>query len=222
MATPAASLITIVSVAVSRRVRRSRFAAFFVSFTLPAREPAAVSCAEPVPILTWRRALMPSCFATFAGSLILGRTLDLAATAKRGLSAVGTCSEACTVDAQLSIDKRTARKLGVASARVVIGRAKVSLAAGERKTIRVKVAKKARRKLARAKRVRVQLALVVSDAAGNATTMKRTVTLRRLRKARAGVDARAGAAGPSLLLPGGELSLGLVNPGIGLGAAARK
>jgi hypothetical protein len=155
-------------------------------------------------------------------SLSLGRTLDLAATAKRGLSAVGTCSEACTVDAQLSIDKRTARKLGVASARVVIGRAKVSLAAGERKTIRVKVAKKARRKLARAKRVRVQLALVIRDAAGNATTMKRTVTLRRLRKARAGVDARAGAAGPSLLLPGGELSLGLVNPAIGLGAAARK
>ena len=132
-------------------------------------------------------------------SLSLARTADLASSRSRGLSLAATCSEACTFTAELTIDRRTARRFGLASAkRVVVGRATTSLAAGQKKTLRVKFSSKAKRKLARAKKVKVQVALRAVDSAGNATESKRTVTLKKLR--RASGSAAAVEAAPVVLL----------------------
>lgn len=157
-------------------------------------------------------------------SLTVARTLDLAKTVRSGLAVPATCSEQCNLEAELSLDRATARRLGIAQAkRVVVGRGKAALAAGQKKTVKVKLVAKARRKLARASRVRLQLVLVATDAAGNRTQLKRSVTLQRLRKKSTGRHARAGAAGPVVLLSRGELSVGMLTPAMGSGGAtARK
>ena len=120
----------------------------------------------------------------------------------------------------LSIDRRTARSLGItAAARVVVGRATTTLTAGAKKRVRVKFTAKAKRRLARAKLVKLQVALRAVDAAGNATQLKRNVTLRKPRKAASGGHARAGAPGPVVLMQRGQLSVGLLGPAVGaLGA----
>ena len=149
-------------------------------------------------------------------SLTVARTLDLAKTVRSGLAVPTTCSEQCNLVAELTLDRATARRLGIAAARrVVVGRGKATLAAGQKKTVKVKLVAKARRKLARASRVRLQLVLVATDAAGNRTQVKRSLTLKKLRKTSTGRHARAGAAGPVVLLTRGELSLGLLTPAHG-------
>lgn len=118
-----------------------------------------------------------------------GPALDLAragaqklrAVRTKGLRLTLTSNEAGTARIEVSVSKATARKLRInrkARGPVVIGRATKPIIAGEN-TITVKLNRKARKRLARASRVKLLVAVRVVDAAGNAGTDTLRITLRR-------------------------------------------
>ena len=118
-----------------------------------------------------------------------GPALDLAragaqklrAVRTKGLRLTLTSNEAGTARVEVSVSKATARKLRInrkARGPVVIGRATKPIIAGEN-TITVKLNRKARKRLARASRVKLLVAVRVVDAAGNAGTDTLRIMLRR-------------------------------------------
>jgi hypothetical protein len=93
-----------------------------------------------------------------------------------GVPLAVTCPSACQFAVTLKLDARTARRFGLARrAGVVRG----SLLQAGRKTARLRLTAKARRRLRRASSVRASLGLKVTDAAGKVTTASKKVTLRR-------------------------------------------
>lgn len=95
---------------------------------------------------------------------------------KRGLAYEFSCNEACTASATLSMRGRASAKLA---------RGTATLAAAGKGRIRIKTTTKAGRRLvaglrrAKRRRTKVTLATVVTDAAGNRTTVRRTLVLLR-------------------------------------------
>jgi len=102
----------------------------------------------------------------------------LAKVLKNGLGVTVGCSEPCVANLKLTIAKQLAKKLGIASADVTLGSAKKTLTAGRTK-IYVKLTAKARKRLKKARSVKLKLVLRATDAAGNAATSARTLTLKR-------------------------------------------
>ena len=99
---------------------------------------------------------------------------------KKGLPAGGTCSEACTVKAQLMIDAKTAKKLKLGKKAVAIGAGSGAAPNGGKFTVPVKLTAKAKKALKRAKSVKATLIVTGTDAAGNASApVKKPVTLKR-------------------------------------------
>jgi hypothetical protein len=98
----------------------------------------------------------------------------LSRSAKRAARFRVTCGTACTVRATLRVDKRTAKRLHLRGARQV-GSLKRTLRAGAT-TVTVRLSKKARRQLARAKLRSFRATLRVS--AGGVEASRR-VTIRR-------------------------------------------
>ena len=135
--------------------------------------------------------------------------MRLKALTRTGLRVTVSCSEACTIAAQLTqpAAKKRARKTSMfasGSARakpasvprsrgarfgaprgprlaraVVIGRATGRLAAPGKTTIAIKLTKKAAKALKRARRVTATLTVTARDAAGNAGKVTRKVTAKR-------------------------------------------
>jgi hypothetical protein len=85
----------------------------------------------------------------------------------------------CTLSA--TIDGRTAKKLHLARKRKAakVGRAVVQVTAGGSRHFVLKLSKKARKALKRAKRVRVLVKGTAVDADGHAVKLSRVVLLRR-------------------------------------------
>jgi hypothetical protein len=82
---------------------------------------------------------------------------------------------------RLSLSKRDARRLGIdrkAKRAVTVGRLTRTLSAGDTK-VAVKLSRKARRKLARVRSVKLTLVVTITDAAGNVRRETRVITLRR-------------------------------------------
>ncbi|HVF77787.1 MAG TPA: thrombospondin type 3 repeat-containing protein [Solirubrobacteraceae bacterium] len=95
-----------------------------------------------------------------------------------GLVVAVRCSEACSVTARLTVDRRTARRLRLpASGLLAGGRAQVEAAASTYAFVRFTSA--ARRALSRQRRVRATLRVGAVDRAGNRRAISRLVTLRR-------------------------------------------
>src|SRR3954454_12540681 len=98
-----------------------------------------------------------------------------------GVALTETSSEPGTLSVAVSVDKRTARRLKIkrnARSRVVIGRLTRALGAGPT-TVHVRLSPKARKALKRARKVKLLITVVVTDAAEIATTRTMSVTLRR-------------------------------------------
>jgi hypothetical protein len=99
-----------------------------------------------------------------------------------GVAVRATSSEPGTLSVAVSVDKRTARKLKInrrAHGRVVIGRLTQPIAAGAT-TVHVKLSRRARTALKHARKVKLRISVVITDAAGNAATpTPLAVTLRR-------------------------------------------
>ena len=77
-------------------------------------------------------------------------TLRLDASGKRAVKLRVTCPARCTLDAKLTIDSATAKKLGLRGSRTV-GTVRRTLAAGSSTTITVALTSKAKQRLTKSK-----------------------------------------------------------------------
>jgi hypothetical protein len=112
---------------------------------------------------------------TPAAALALKRAL------RRGVAVTLTVGEPGRATVRLLLSRRDARRLGVdheVKRAVTVGRLSRTLAAGDTK-VAVKLTRKARRRLARVRKVKLRLEVTITDAAGNVRRVTRTVTLRR-------------------------------------------
>ncbi len=103
---------------------------------------------------------------------------SLATALKKGLGVTVNCSERCVVKLKLLMTKALAKKLRIAAADVTIGSTTRTIAAGNTK-IYVKLSSKARKRLKRARSVKLKLAATAADTAGNATSRTRALKLKR-------------------------------------------
>ena len=101
----------------------------------------------------------------------------LKAVLAKGLAVTASCSEPCTLKLQLVIDKKTAKKLKLGKKPTVVGTLTRSLAGSAQ--LKIKLTGKAKKRLKRAKSVKLSVRAVATDAAGNAAAVVKTVTLKR-------------------------------------------
>jgi hypothetical protein len=101
-------------------------------------------------------------------------TLTLGASGKRAVSFRITCSELCIIDARLSVDSKTAKRLKLKGSRTV-GSLQRDLGRGSL-TLNVKLGSKARRALTKTKLRSFKATLRVRASGADA---KRVVTIRR-------------------------------------------
>ena len=110
---------------------------------------------------------------------LFGVRRSLALALRRGLRVRFGCSEACTVAASAGVDRRTGRRVGLSGRGRTIGRGFSAVTKAGSKKFTIKLSRRARRKLAKVRRVRVNLRFKVRDAAGNRRTVNHKITLRR-------------------------------------------
>ena len=105
--------------------------------------------------------------------------LRLAGVLRDGLPVDAACSRRCRLDAQLRVSLRDARRAHLAARRtVLVGRGRARIAAAGRGTVVLAVSDRARRRLARLKRITVHVRVRATDRAGRATTRTKRVRLR--------------------------------------------
>jgi hypothetical protein len=133
----------------------------------PSATPTVSPAAVPAPGRTAPRATFKLPRQTLAHALAHGLRLRV------------SCSEACRVDATMTLGARTAKTLGLAKTKraVVVARG----AAGSGGSVVVRFTAKARRRLAHVRHVTLTLVVHATDADGNRATIRRTVTLTRSR-----------------------------------------
>jgi hypothetical protein len=96
------------------------------------------------------------------------------AIARKGLAIKVACPAACTIRAELLLDKATAHKLRLKGKRVA-GTATRTLAAAGSATLAVRPAKRLRKRVARLKGARLTVRVTVVDAAGAKQVLRKTV-----------------------------------------------
>jgi hypothetical protein len=107
--------------------------------------------------------------------------VKLRSVRRKGLRLLITANEQGTIQVAATVSKAVARKLRIkpkAKGRVVIGRMKQAVTAGDN-IITVKLTRKARRALARARSVKVLITVRATDLAGNRDTETLRLTLKR-------------------------------------------
>jgi subtilisin family serine protease len=99
----------------------------------------------------------------------------------RGLRLPVRCSERCTVRVALTVDARTAKRyrLSERAVKVRVATGRATVAKGATRSVNVRFTAKAKRALRGAARVRAAVRVTATDAAGNARTRARTLTLSR-------------------------------------------
>ena len=109
-------------------------------------------------------------------ALSVARRHKIATVARKGLAFRATCDEACTATTQVTVARRTAKKLKLPR-RLLLQQK--TLQAGRKTKITLKPRRSTAKRLRRVKRAfKATLSMKLIDAAGNARTVKRTVTLR--------------------------------------------
>ena len=120
---------------------------------------------------------------TIAGGVALSKAIAIRPSLKpsriasRGLKLAGRCSAACTINARLLVGAATARRLGLGSRSVAVGSATTDAAAGQTKSIVVRLSRAARSKLSRARRADVTLEVTVHGAGTASRRATRRLTL---------------------------------------------
>jgi hypothetical protein len=105
------------------------------------------------------------------------RVYKLRRALPHGIAGTVTSSEAGAVTARATIGRRAARRLGLK--RLKVATAKASIASPGKVALKLRIARKARRKLAAASRVKLTVRLYAADSAGSPTRLVRRVTLKR-------------------------------------------
>jgi hypothetical protein len=105
----------------------------------------------------------------------------LGRTVKRGVSAKLRCTEKCSARFVLTISAASARRLGLASSRgsLVVGTASRPSAAADTYRVIIAIAGRYRARLTEARKVNLTLSVEAADAAGNRSTARRSIALRR-------------------------------------------
>ncbi len=89
------------------------------------------------------------------------------------------CGEACTLDARLEVPAATARRLGLGARRATLARGTWAVGAAGRTYVICRWSARGRTVWRRAARFRATVVVTARDAAGNARSVRRAVTLRR-------------------------------------------
>jgi hypothetical protein len=103
----------------------------------------------------------------------------LAKALVKGIAAGFRCAGPCRVQASAMVSKAVAKSYGLGSAKTKIGAGKASLKTAGAGTVRIAFTGKAKRKLADAARVPVDLILRISDPNGGQRKLTKRVTLKR-------------------------------------------
>jgi Ca2+-binding RTX toxin-like protein len=105
----------------------------------------------------------------------------LGRTVKRGLSAKLQCTEKCSARFVLTISAASARRLGLSSSRgsLVVGTASRPSAAADTYQVTIAIARRYRARLTKARKAHLTLSVEAADAAGNRSTARRSIALRR-------------------------------------------
>jgi subtilisin family serine protease len=109
------------------------------------------------------------------------RRVRLRTLLRRGVRVTVGCSEGCSVRAKALIARTARRNARLAAALTVAGRAAAQLPSSKRRTMRIRLRPSAKRRLARARRPRLQLAVSARDAAQNTRVVTRRIAVRRSR-----------------------------------------
>ena len=144
-----------------------------------AATPAATPTPPATPVTPGSTAPPPPAKDTTAPTASL--KADTASLAK-GIALTLTSSEAGTAKLTATVDKATARKLKLdrkAKGPVSVGTGTATLTGGKPATLTLKLTSRARSAFKRAKKVKLLLTAVFSDAAGNRATKTLAVTLKR-------------------------------------------
>jgi hypothetical protein len=113
----------------------------------------------------------------FSLRLVKGQTVR--SVRRRGLRLRAICSRSCIASARVLIGRTTARKLRIARRAKVIGRRSAVLRAAKRRTLTVRLNKRARRGLTRVRKARIRrLRLTVRGQAIDAAETRVRVTRR--------------------------------------------
>ena len=114
-----------------------------------------------------------------AASFSIART-RLGRVVRKGLPVRFNCTTACGAKFELLMARKAARKLKIAAAKpVVIGRGSARLTQAGTKTATVKLTKKAKRRLRKARGIRVTLRSTFTQSAGKKIVMTRKLRLKR-------------------------------------------
>ncbi|HEX8053516.1 MAG TPA: S8 family serine peptidase [Thermoleophilaceae bacterium] len=113
-----------------------------------------------------------------AASLGVATRQRIGTVLRKGIRVSMLCSESCRADASVIIASSEAAKLGLGRRAVTGGRKGLELGGGKR-TVAIKLTSAVRKRLALARSVLVQLRVTVTDAGGNARTVKKSVRLTR-------------------------------------------
>ena len=111
-------------------------------------------------------------------TVLIPRRPRLGASLQRGLTFSYSCNEVCGIAGQAAVSGRDARGLKQAKTVVVARGTSLLTAAGTGK-VKLKFTRKAKAKLRSRRSVTLRVTMVVSDSAGNLSTLKGKVTLKR-------------------------------------------
>jgi subtilisin-like proprotein convertase family protein len=105
------------------------------------------------------------------------RSLAPSRLASRGLKLAGKCSSACTISARLVVNGSTARRLGLGRRSVAIGSGRATAAAGQVRSLTIRVRRAMRTKLARARGAALTLEVTVQGSGTASRRATRRITL---------------------------------------------
>jgi subtilisin family serine protease len=159
-----------VSSLAGRTVTGGRLNAYAVLF---GHAPAAAAPPPPTPPQAAAPDRTPPRLVVRAPARVRLRTL-----LRRGIRVTVDCSEGCSVRAKALI-ARVARRGARAAPLTVAGRQTARLASSGRRVLRIRLRAAAKRRLARARRPRLQLSVSARDAARNARVVTRRIAVRR-------------------------------------------
>ena len=115
--------------------------------------------------------------------LLTSSSMSLRTALRGGIRFTAATDEAGRLVVRVFVDRRTARRLGIkknATRRVVVGSLTRDITTGET-VVRVKLSRKARSRLKRAARVKLQIVVRITDSSGNVGTNTFRITLQRKR-----------------------------------------
>jgi hypothetical protein len=147
------------------------------TITAEARDAAANTGSATVKV-TYTPKVVPPVKPPPLGLAIAIAKTRLAALLSKGLPVTVSCSAPCTFSVSLTIDSKTAKALHLSKV-VALGTASASLTTAGKQTVVVKLTKKAKKALKKAKAVAISVKATGKDNAGNSSTLTRKVTVKR-------------------------------------------